>query len=185
MQNRAHQDESRAQRLHRLQKGPPVEAIDTLLNSIANFFNNEIRLTPDYYQSSLMFLRIHASALTIAEAFWDTTGVKGYKEFLETFVDGDTPGTRFSTISESIHDWRNVLAHQWIGSIGHQIDYDYDMDSGWEAHDDTIVINPAVYCAAYLEAFAHDGRIWKYASLFTGGELENIKERIIRKYQEQ
>jgi hypothetical protein len=185
MQNHAHRTESREKRLRRLREGPPVEAIDTLLNSLANFFNNELGITPDHYQSSLLFLGIHASALTISEAPWDATGVKGYKKFLETFVDGTTTDTRFSLIADFIHDWRNVLAHQWVGSIGHQIEYDYDMNLGWAEHDGVIVINPRIYCGLYLKAFAADGIIWKYESMFSEYELEQIKERIIQKYIDQ
>jgi hypothetical protein len=60
-QNRTHNSESQEHRLKRL-KSHPVEAIETLLNSIANYFNNEIGIAPAHYQTSLMFLGIHASA---------------------------------------------------------------------------------------------------------------------------
>ena len=186
MKNRAHRGESKERRLRRLQEGPPVEAIDTLLNSIDNFFNNEIRITPERNQSSLLFLGIHASALTIAEAFWGRGDLlERYRMFLRMFVDGGTKDTRFSEIAQFIHDWRNVLAHQWIGSIGHDIEYDYDMGSGWERRDGIVAINPRIYCERYIEAFSGTGRIWDYERMFSEAELENIKERIIRKYEER
>jgi len=184
MENNAHM-ESKEDRLARFMQNPPIEAIDTLLNSISNFFNNEISLTPENHQTSLLFLGIHAVALTISEAFWDKNGVIGYKLFLENFVDQPIDNLKFSLIAKDIHDWRNVLAHQWIGSIGHQISYDYFMVEGWKKTEDGILkINPKVYCDSYIKAFGRGGRIWKCGQTFTSGELEEIKLRIIKKYIE-
>jgi hypothetical protein len=53
--NRSHQ-ETQEERLRRFQAEPPQEAIETLLNSVANFFNNEIQATTDRHQTSLLFL---------------------------------------------------------------------------------------------------------------------------------
>lgn len=182
MKNRAH-IETKVQRLKRLKDGPPVEAIETLLNSIANFFNNEIQLTPDQYQTSLLFLGIHAVSLTISEAFYGKSGEEGYRLFLEAFVDGKAEDKKFSMISNTLHNWRNILAHQWIGSLGHSIEYDYKMTEGWKNDEDRLVINPRIYCESYLSAFSAGGRIWKYESIFTESELEKIKSRIIEKYE--
>ena len=57
MENKAH-GESREKRLERFKKNPPEEVIDTLLNSLNNYFNNEITLTTkaDNFQTSLLFL---------------------------------------------------------------------------------------------------------------------------------
>ena len=88
MKNNAHQIEPFEKRLARFQNGSPIESIETPLNSIANFFNNEIIITPERFQTSLLFLGIHAVALTVSEIFWDLKGESGYKKFLETFVDG-------------------------------------------------------------------------------------------------
>ena len=81
MQNNAHQIEPFEKRLARFQNGSPIESIETLLNSIANFFNNEIVLTPEKYQTSLLFLGIHSVALTISEIFWDINGEAGFKKY--------------------------------------------------------------------------------------------------------
>jgi len=183
MENRAH-GESKEKRLARFQNGSPVEAIETLLNSIDNFFNNEIRLTPGNAQTSLLFLGIHAVALTISEAFFNKTGPEGYKLFLEKFVDGESDDTKFSAIAGLIHDWRNVLAHQWIGSVGHEIGYDYKMKFGWQEREGVIFINPKIYCDHYLDAFLSGGKIWDYDKIFTETELEATKKRIIQKYLE-
>ncbi|MFZ3009931.1 MAG: hypothetical protein WA030_02850 [Candidatus Microsaccharimonas sp.] len=182
MKNNTYKGESREDRLARLQKGSYVEAIETLLNSIDNYFNNEIRLTPDNHQTSLLFMGIHASALTISEAFFDESGMTGYKHFLEEYVDGEADDRKFSEIAETIHDWRNVLAHQWLGSIGHQVGYDYDMEAGWERRDEVIFINPRIYYEQYSSAFKAGGRIWDYQKNFTEDQLDNIKLRIINKF---
>src|SRR4030042_823987 len=131
MKNRAHA-ETKVHRLARFQSNPPIEAIETLLNSIDNYFNNEISLAPSNFQTSLLFLGIHAVALTISEAFFNKTGVEGIRTFLEKFVDGDTEDTNFFLIEDRVHDWRNVLANQWLGSVGHSTGYDYKMPVGGE-----------------------------------------------------
>ncbi len=185
MENRAYQGETPEQRLLRLQINPPIEAMETLLNSIDTHFNNEIRVTiaGDNYQTSLLFLGIHAVALTIAEAFWNQSGPMGYKKFVEEYMDGETSDKKFSKIADLIHKWRNVIAHQWIGSVGHEIGYDYEMSYGWEARDGVTLINPKIYCKSYLKAFSAGGKIWDYPSLFPESEMEEIKNRIIQKYQ--
>ncbi len=182
MKNNTHINESKEKRLKRLQDGSYVEAIDTLLNSIDNFFNNEIRSTPNNYQTSLLFMGIHASALTISEVFFDSTGLEGYTRYLEAFVDIGEGSKKFSSIANTIHDWRNVLAHQWLGSIGHTIGYDYEMVGGWQYQDGATIINPRIYCGQYLSAFEIEGNIWRYEELFTKKQLEQIKLRIITKY---
>jgi hypothetical protein len=154
--NRAHNAESQNQRLARLQSGP-IEAVETLLNSIDSFFNNEIRVTPKECQTSLLFLGIHAAALTIGEVFFANSGrgkdLENYREFLRTFVDGQTPDTQFSTVADEIHNWRNILAHQWIGSFGHIIEYNYNATLGWEWNNQRLVLNPKIYCDLYLQTF--------------------------------
>lgn len=187
MENNAHLGETKDHRLKRFEDGPPYEVISTLLNSIANFFNNEIVLTAqeNNYQSSLLFLGVHAVALTISEGLFDKKGPDGYKLFLEKFVDGDTPDTKFSTIGQLIHDWRNVLAHQWIGSIGHVVGYNYAMGLGWETRGEDTFINPKIYLEQYLKAFGRGGKIWNWEVLLTDAEKEEAKQRLIKKYLEQ
>ncbi|OGG19029.1 hypothetical protein A3D78_06695 [Candidatus Gottesmanbacteria bacterium RIFCSPHIGHO2_02_FULL_39_14] len=182
MKNRAHM-ESREKRLARLRSGNYIEAIETLLNSIANYFNNEISITPDNYQTSLLFLGIHASILTLSEAFFGLSGKTGYYLFLEKFIDGNTKDTKFSQIANTLHDWRNVLAHQWLGSIGHRIEYDYKMSEGWKKDGDITIINPKIYCQHYLNAFSGNGKIWQYESILSEAELSKAKEIIVRKYE--
>lgn len=184
MKNRAH-NESKEKRLKRWQDGPPVEIVENLLNSIDNYFNNEIFLTinEENYQTSLLFLGIHAVALTISEAFFDKKGEEGYGLFLEKFVDGDTEDKKFSEIADEIHSWRNVLAHQWLAKSGYKIGYDYKMNLGWEKRDGVTFINPKIYCNQYLGAFRGDNKkIWRYKNFLSNSELENVKNRLIKKY---
>ena len=185
MQNNSH-GETKDRRLTRFQSNPPYEIISTLLNSIANYFNNEISLTTENgnYQSSLLFLGIHSVALTISEGLFGKTGSEGYKLFLERFIDGDTSDTKFSTIAKAIHDWRNVIAHQWIGSVGHSIGYDYEMSLGWEVRGDITFINPRIYNDCYLKAFKADGKIWQWENTLSDEEKEEAKQRLIKKYLE-
>ncbi len=182
MKNNAHKSETKAHRLKRFQENSYVESIETLLNSIDNYFNNEIRLAAGNYQSSLLFMGIHASALTISEVFFNETTLMGYKHFLEQYVDGDEEDRKFSSIAGTIHDWRNVLAHQWLGSIGHEVGYDYEMQNGWQKRGDVTFINPRIYSEQYLSAFKAGGKIWDYQQMFTEEQLNEIKGRVIDKY---
>jgi hypothetical protein len=183
VKNRSHQ-EPRNDRLARFQNNPPAEVIETLLNSIDNYFNNEIRIAVEgeNYQTSLLFLGIHAVALTISEGLFGRSKLDGYKLFLENFVDGDLSQLKFSSIAAPLHDWRNVLAHQWLGSIGHSMGYDYDMSSGWEEREGVIFINPKIYCNQYLDAFKAGGKIWNYQNLLNENALNKAKDRLINKF---
>jgi len=183
MQNNAH-NEPKDSRLSRFENNPPAEIIDTLLNSIDNHLNNEIRATLNEkpYQTTLLFLGIHASILTISYGLYGKDDGRAYKTFLEQFVDGATPDTKFSDIAELIHDWRNVLAHQWIGSIGHSIGYDYEMALGWEVRDEVTFINPKIYAEHYLNALKSSSSLWRFDAILTTDELEAAKVRLLKKY---
>ncbi|MHB1376865.1 MAG: hypothetical protein ACYCXB_05495 [Candidatus Humimicrobiaceae bacterium] len=187
MENRAHFIEPLEDRLTRFRNNPPTEAIETLLLSIQNYFNNEIIFTvKNYknYQTSLLFLGIHAVALTISEIFWGLEGKAGYKKFLEKFIDGDTEDTKFSLVSDKIHNWRNVLAHRWLASSGYEIQYDYEMKLGFKIEKNILIINPKIYCDKYIEAFDVNNKIWEYKNFLNKEELNNAKKRIIKKLLE-
>lgn len=128
---------------------------------------------------------IHAVALTISEIFWGLKGECGYKKFLETFADGNTDDKKFSRVSNTIHNWRNVLAHQWIASSGYKIEYDYDLNMGFIEKNNKLIINPKIYCQLYLDAFSVGGKIWQINHLLSDKELNDAKERFINKFIEQ
>ncbi len=186
VQNNAHIGETREQRLKRFQVGQPVEVVATVLNSIANFFINEIRdvfVNPGKYQTSLMFLGTHSIALTISYGLFGKDRVDGYRLFLERFVDGDTPDTKFSTVASEIHEWRNVIAHRWINVAGHSFGYDFDMPEGWKREGEFLIVNPRIYQEAFLRAFGASGKVYQYKNIFTNPEeWEAAKKRFISKY---
>lgn len=184
-ENNAHLGESVEKRLRRFQNGSPIESIETLLNSLDNYFNNEIRATITNIQqpqTSLLFLGVHAAILTISEAFWNDKSVTGYRLFLEKYVDGEQESEKFSSIGQELHDWRNIVAHQWLSSKGHSISYAYGPEWGWKKEDGILHVNPKVYCDQYLGTFKAGGKIWNYSIDFTPEELEAIKTRIINKF---
>jgi hypothetical protein len=184
--NNAHLGESKEQRLRRFQDSPPFEIISTLINSIHNFFNNEIAATfadAANPQTSLMLLGVHSVALTVSYGLFNQLGPKGYKLFLEHFVDGKTPDTKFSLVASEIHEWRNVLAHRWLNLAGHDFGYDFEMPLGWRREDDMIFINPKIYLACYLAAFKAGGKIYDIEAILTDDEkLNSAKQRLLSKY---
>ena len=182
--NHAHSGESLEKRTLRFQNNSPIEIIETLLNSIDNHFNNEIRITTenDNYQSTLLFLGIHAVALTVAEGVFNKRGLEGFRFFLKKFVDGGTEDKQFSTIAETIHNWRNTVAHHWLAASGHGFGYDYAMDKGWEVRDEILFINPRIYRDCYLAAFSAGGRIWRYDSILQAEGMEQAKERLVTRF---
>ena len=106
-----------------------------------------------------------------------------YKQFLERFVDGADPDKKFSTIASLIHNWRNVLAHQWLGSIGHSIGYDYEMNEGWKVVGDITFINPKIYGEHYLNAFRADSPLWRPHKFLSDVEVNEVKQRLLTKYK--
>lgn len=174
--------ESRDQRLQRFESGSPVEIIATLLNSIDNFFNPEIRVAKEQGCWNLALLGVHAVALTISEGLFDRSGLAGYEVFLERFVDADDDNQAFSAIAADIHNWRNVVAHQWLSQRGHGIGFDTALVDNWERRDDVLAINPRRYVDAYLDAFGRDGKIWDWQNILTTEKSELAKQRLLQKF---
>jgi len=189
MKNNAHLGETKEKRLKRFKENPPYEVVATITNSMANYFINELRTifdNPGNYQTSLMFLGTHSIALTIAHGLFNKSGEDGYKLFLEHFIDGDTPDTRFSTVSSRIHEWRNVLAHRWINVAGHSFSYDFDMAEGWKIDGEFLLVNPKIYLDQFFKAFGPGGRIYQYEKILTTDEMwESAKQRFILKYVDE
>lgn len=162
-------------------KGDPIGSISLLVVSIDSFFNNELSITAKNKQTRLLFIGIHAVALTISEAIWDMRGPAGYGMFLERFVDEEQQDRKFSKIAIQIHEWRNTLAHQFLSSGGHNIDYDYDMLEGYKLNQEYLIINPAIYLDSYIKAFK-ENKILNYVTQLDKGEQEKIRLRILGKY---
>jgi len=174
--------EDRKKRLLRLSKGSPVEIIETLLNSMQNFFLNEIGVASDNNLWYLVILGDHAVALTISEGLFGKAGLSGYKLFLEKFVDINKEGLNFSEIAEHIHKWRNVIAHQWLSSSAYKFGIDLKMELGWQKKGDITYFNPKLYHEAFNKAFSGGGKIWQYADILTEKQMQEAKERLLEKY---
>jgi hypothetical protein len=153
---------------------------------MANHFVNELSIVfdnPKNYQTTLMFLGTHSIALTISYGLFNKGSEDGYKLFLEHFIDGNTPDTKFSTVANRIHEWRNVLAHRWINAAGHSFSYNFEMLEGWKIEDEFLLINPKIYLNQFLKAFGSGGKIYKYDKILTTEEMwESAKKRFISKY---
>lgn len=186
MKNNAHIGETKEQRLKRFTENRPYEVIATITNSMANHLMNELCTVfdnPTNYQTSLMFLGTHSIALTLAYGYFNKGGEDGYKLFLEHFIDGDTPDTKFSTVASRIHEWRNVLAHRWINVAGHSFSYDFSMTEGWKIEGEFLLVNPKIYLAYFIKTFGQGGRIYDYDKILTTAEAwEAAKQRFISKY---
>ena len=189
MKNNAHLGETKEQRLKRFNENHPYEVVATITNSMANYFINELRTVfdnPSNYQTSLMFLGTHSIALTIAHGYFNKGGEDGYKLFLENFIDGDTPDTKFSTVASRIHEWRNVIAHRWINVAGHSFSYEFDMSEGWKMEGEFLLVNPKIYLNQFLKAFGSGGSIYKYDKILTTEDMwEAAKQRFISKYVDE
>jgi len=189
MKNNAHLGETKEQRLKRFTENGPYEVIATITNSMANNFINELRTVfdnPVNYQTTLMFLGTHSIALTIAHGLFNKDGEDGYKLFLEKFIDGDTPDTKFSTVASRIHEWRNVLAHRWINVAGHSFSYEFNMPEGWKMEDEFLLVNPKIYLEQFIKAFGSGGKIYEYEKILTTDEMwESAKKRFISEYTKE
>lgn len=174
--------EDRQKRLERLSRGEPVEIIETLLNSMDNFFNSQIDQIANLEMWYLVIMGDHAVALTIASGLFGVDGESGYKMFLEKFVDKDSPGFDFSSIANKIHNWRNVIAHRWLSDFAYEIGEDNNMVFGWEKRDGITYLNLKLYHNAFKSAFSAGGKIWDYEKIMTTGEMEEAKQRLLNQY---
>lgn len=179
---KVHKREDKDKRLRRLSKGSPIEIIETLLNSIDNFFNNQIDLAAENDLWHLVILGDHAVALILSEGLFGEAGINGFKTFLEKFVDNTKPGFDFSAIASDIHNWRNVIAHQWLSSSGYDFGLDFEMEMGWEKRDEITYFNPSLYHQSFSSAFSGGGRIWQYQKILTEEQMQEAKDRLLKKY---
>ena len=173
--------ETYEKRLKRLQSGPPIEAIETVLNSIDNFFvTQELSRAAEEGLGNLLILGIHAVAEIVSELVYGKVGLDGLKFYLENFVDGEKQDCKFSKIAAELNTWRNILAHQWISSMGHEWGYDYSVREGWRRDNGRVIINPKIYFECFDKGF--DGPIWNYDKFLDEKGLEEAKNRIIKKF---
>ena len=183
VKNRAHHENPR-ELINKIVYGPPKGAVNLLILSINSFLNNEIADTVKNKppQSSLLFIGIHSVAQTLGEVLFGERSVKGYRKFLEEFIDGSEEDNQYSLIANEIHSWRNILAHGWLSLRGFQIEYDYEMKEGFKKMGNDLYINPKIYLNLYLSAFNNDGRIVKYINNMNKLELSRSQKVIKDKY---
>lgn len=182
MSNRELRYKETEELIKKLINGNPLSAVGLLILSINNVFNKEIAqtITKNPPQPSLLFIGVHSVALTISEVLFNERGLKGYKKFLEEFVDGNPKNKQFSLIADQIHSWRNILVHGWLSLKGHKMEYDFKMIEGYKNRDGTLYINPKIYLGLYLSAF--NGRIMRYVSKMKQNELIRAQNTIKLKY---
>lgn len=176
------------QRLQRFQNNSPVEFIETILNSIHNFYIPELQLAADNKQSNLLILGLHSIIETISENVFLKKGVEGFKFYLENFVDIDEDGGRFSEIADELNDWRNIVAHQYISKLGHSFGYDYAISVGYQVENGAVILNPKIFFEQFQGAFlASNGKtkrkIWDYEKIITIDKMEEAKTKFLAKFE--
>ena len=177
--------ETKEIRLNRLQNGSPREALLTLINSQGmHFVDTEMIPAREQKMRNLLIMGIHSIAETWAEILYPNDGaLAGFRRYLEHFVDGDDSDKKFSEIAEEINRWRNIITHQWLSSFGHVFGVDLNMNEGWKREGEILYFNPLVYFDCFVEKF--DRSLSIIEEVFTEEEREEIKQRIIIRYQKR
>lgn len=174
--------EPKDKRQKRLEDGVPLEIIETLLNSVDNYFNRQIAIVADAKAWDMAFIGIHSAATTIGTGLFSTSPLTAYTEFLKHFVDSDEVGGDFSTVAGQLHNWRNVLVHRWLSQHGYNFGFDLEQKEGWREEDGAIVINPQLYHEAYRRAFTAGGKMWQWEKILTQEQAEAAKARLLEQY---
>ncbi len=177
--------ETKEQRLKRLQNGSPREALLTLINLQGTWFvDAELKPAAEKGLFNLLILGIHAVAETWVEILYpEEDAVNGFSRYLQDFVDGDKPDKRFSEIAIEINCWRNIIAHQWLSSFGHNFGINPTMSEGWKRDGGVIYFNPIVYFECFLQKF--DISLTLIEQKYTEKEREVLKKRIIARYEKR
>lgn len=178
------------QRLQRFKNNSPVEFIETILNSIHNFYIPELQMATDNKQSNLLILGLHSIIETISENVFLKKGIEGFKFYLENFVDVNENGGQFSEIAEELNNWRNIVAHQYISKLGHFFSYDYRISVGYQIENGIIILSPKFFFDQFQSAFfANNGKtkrkIWDYDKFLSVEEMEKAKEEFLKKFQKR
>jgi hypothetical protein len=82
----------------------------------------------------------------VTENMFDLTGKRGTRFFLENSIDGGTLDTKFSNISDDIHDARNVMAHRGYSGLQHRVEYFLGVTFRKRGTPGgTVLVNPDLY----------------------------------------
>ena len=176
------------QRLQRFKNNSPIEFIETILNSIHNFYIPELQMAANNKQSNLLILGLHSIIETISENVFLKKGAEGFKFYLENFVDIDEAGGRFSEIADELNDWRNIVAHQYISKLGHSFGYDYTISNGYQVENGVIILNPKIFFDQFQSAFLANGgrtkiKIWDYEKNIASDKMEEAKTKFLAKFE--
>lgn len=177
-------------RLQRFQSNSPIEFIETILNSIANGFIQEIESAANNHQTNLQIIGMMSVVETVSEKIFLKSGIQGCKYYLEHFVDGKTSDLKFSNIASDINAWRNVIAHQWISKQGHSFGYDYSLATGYSVRDGIIIVNPKMFfdqfkCAFMPSSFKTNYTVWQYDQLLTEEQMQKAKTKFIDQFRKR
>ena len=169
--------ESFKDRLRRFTFGKPIEVFAGITNNIACTFNGELKIARAKKMTTTICLLTHAIMQVVADKIYSKAKEDRTKFFLETFVDGDTPELKFSSIACELHSWRNVEAHQIFFKDGHTINIDYEMPEGWKREEHGILhLNPGKYADRYL-------KMLRSRLFFDHWKQEPEKRQTVRKYR--
>ena len=152
-----------------------------LLSSIRSFFVPEIEATLKAGSFELFFLGIHAVMQIVGETIFGKTRLTATRYYLENFVDGDTPDTRFSEHAELLHESRNIGAHLWYGRHMHDWKIDLDQPEGCKDVANKLHFNPTVFMDCFLDGF-DGGRIWELETLLTEEDWFQRKYRFLAEF---
>ena len=174
--------EQKDKRTTRLENGTPLEIIETLLNSIHNYYNRQIDVAVEANAWDLAFIGIHSVAVTIGEGLFGDKSLTAFTRFLKEFVDTDEQGYNFSEIAKQLHDWRNVLVHRWLSEQGYDFGFDMEQAEGWRTVDDVVLLNPKHFHKAFNQAFVAGGKIWNWQNVLSEDEQQEAKARLLANY---
>jgi len=174
--------EPQDKRTKRLEDGTPLEIIETLLNSIHNFYNRQIDAAVDAGAWDLAFIGIHSVGVTVGTGLFTDSSLTAFTRFLREFVDTDELGYNFSEIAQELHSWRQVLVHRWLSAKGYEFGFDMEQQEGWRKVDDVVLLNPRRFHEAFNQAFTAGGKIWQWQNILSDEEQQAAKARLLANF---
>ena len=166
----------------RLENSTPLEIIETLILSIDNFSNRQIRAAIEAGAFDLAFIGIHSAAVTIGTGLFTNSSLTAFTRFLREFIDTDEQGYNFSEIAKELHGWRQVLVHRWLSERGYEFGFDMVQQEGWRKVDGVVLLNPRRFHEAFNQAFAAGGKIWQWQTILSDDEKQAAKVRLLANY---
>jgi hypothetical protein len=177
--------EPQDKRIQRLEDGTPLEIIETLLNSIHNYYNRQIDIAVKAGAWDLAFIGIHSVAVTVGTGLFTNSSLTAFTRFLKEFVDTDEQGYNFSEIAEELHSWRQVLVHRWLSTRGYEFGFDMEQQVGWRRVDGVVLVNPVLLHKSFNQAFMASGKIWQWQNILSDNEQQDAKMRLLANFHRQ